>query len=60
MDPVTASINPFPQDVRAAFQVYIEDPAYVNRECIEYSNWRQLYIFLDDPELKPATQAELR
>ena len=60
MDPIIASINPFPNDVRTAFQVYIQDPSYINRERIKYSNWRQLHFFLNDPTLKLATQAESR
>jgi hypothetical protein len=57
---VVASINPFPNNVHIAFQAYIQDPAYVNRERIEYSKWHQIQCFLDNPELKPTTQAESR
>jgi hypothetical protein len=60
MDPIIALINPFPNDVRNAFQAYIKPPGYVNRERIEYSKWRQLHFYLDDFTLKLATQAELR
>jgi hypothetical protein len=60
MDPIIASINPFPNDVRIAFQAYIQEPSYINRERIEYSKWRQLHIFLNDPTLKPTTPAESR
>jgi hypothetical protein len=28
------SINPFPNDVRLAFQAYIQDPSHINRERI--------------------------
>jgi hypothetical protein len=55
-----ASINPFPNDVRIAFQNYIQEPTYVNRERIEYSKWQQLHFFLDTPDLKPEGQAESR
>ena len=60
MDPIIGSITPFPNDVRTAFQAYIQDPTYVNCERIEYSKWHQLHLFLDDPTLKPATIAETR
>ena len=29
---VIASINPFPNDVRIAFQEFISEPGYVNQE----------------------------
>lgn len=60
MEPIIASINPFPNVVRTAFQAYIQGIGYINRERIEYSKWRQLHFFLDDPTLKPATQADSR
>ena len=59
MDPIIASINPFPHDVRTAFQAYIQDPSYINRERIEYSKWRQLHFYLNDPTMKLNTQEEL-
>jgi hypothetical protein len=37
MDNSTASINPFTNDVRIAFQSYIQGPNYVNRERIPYA-----------------------
>src|SRR5690242_17083989 len=40
MDNSIASINPFPNDVRIAFQSYIQGPNYVNRERIPYAKWR--------------------
>jgi hypothetical protein len=52
------SINPFPNDARLAFQSYIQDPDYINRERIPYAKWRQMHIFIDDPALKPANPAE--
>ena len=54
------SINPFPNDVRTAYQAYIQSPQYSNRERIEYSKWRQLHFFIDDPTLKPTTPTESR
>jgi hypothetical protein len=47
-----ASINPFPNDVRSAFQDYIHQPEYSNRARIPYANWRQMHIFLT-PNQKP-------
>lgn len=59
---VIASINPFPNDVRIAFQEFIQEPNYVNRERIEYSKWQRLHVFLAEPDLKPknATDSRLR
>ena len=53
-----ASINPFPRDVRNAFQDYIQDPQYNNRKHIPYPKWRRIYIFLDDPSIKPENPAD--
>ena len=60
MEPSTALINPFPNDVRSAFKAYIESPTYTNRERIEYTKWRQLHILLDNPDRKPRNPAESR
>lgn len=57
---VIASINPFPNDTRIAFQSFIQSQGYVNRERIEYAKWRQLHIFLDDPNIKPRNPTESR
>jgi Integrase zinc binding domain len=57
---IIASINPFPNDTRIAFQSFIQGPGYINRERIDYAKWRQLHIFLDEPNLKPQNQAESR
>ena len=46
------SINPFPNDVRTAYQAYIQSPQYSNRDRIEYSKWRQLHFFINNPTLK--------
>jgi hypothetical protein len=58
MAAVIASINPFPSDVRTAYEAYIRSPQYSNRERIEYSKWHQLYFFLQNPTSKPATSTE--
>ena len=57
---VIASVNPFPNDIRNAFQSFIQSPNYINRERIAYAKWRQLHLFLDDPDLKPQSQTESR
>lgn len=59
-DAIVASINPFPNDIRIAFQCYIQAPGYINRERIEYSKWVRLHHFLDNPNLKPESQTESR
>ena len=60
MDPTIAYINPFPQDVRTAFQTYIHSFSYVNRERLDYLKYQQLLLYLQNPQLKPVTQAESR
>ena len=60
MEPATALINPFPNDVRNAFQAYIESPTYTDRERIEYTKWRELHVLLDNPDRKPRNRAESR
>ena len=50
---VIASINPFPNDVRIAFQSYIQSPDYINRERVPYEKWNRMHIHLDTPDLKP-------
>ena len=60
MDSSTASINPFPNDVRNAFEAYIHDSKYTNRERIEYSKWCELHILLDNPHKKPQNPTESR
>ena len=49
-----AAINPFPNDVRAAFDSYITSPQYSrrNRERIPYERWCQMCKFLTNPTLK--------
>ena len=53
-------INPFPNDVRIAFQSYIKDPNYVNRERIPYEKWHRMHEHLDMPNLKPDNPADSR
>jgi hypothetical protein len=55
-----AAINPFPNDVRAAFDSYIKSPQYSkrNRERIPYAKWCQMRIFLTNPTLKPQNPTE--
>ena len=60
MEATTAAINPFPNDVRSAFEAYVQSPTYANRERIEYSKWRELHILLDNPHNKPRNQTESR
>jgi hypothetical protein len=60
MDNTITSINPFPNDVRTAFQTYIQSPGYSNRERIPHAKWRQLHIFIDAPHLKPENPVESR
>jgi hypothetical protein len=55
--PIIASINPFPNDVRIAFQAYIQDPKYINRERIPYEKWHRIHRHLDNPTLKPENAA---
>ena len=53
-----AAINPFPNDVRAAFNSYIKSPQYCNREWIPYVKWCQMRTFLTDSTLKPQNPTE--
>jgi hypothetical protein len=41
-----ASINPFPNDVRTAFEAYISNPTYYNREQLPYTKWHQMHTIL--------------
>jgi hypothetical protein len=52
-----ASINPFPNDVRIAFDEYINSTNYINWERIEFNTWHQLHVYIEYPNLKTATQA---
>jgi hypothetical protein len=58
--PTIASINPFPNDVRIAFQAYIQDPKYINRERIPYEKWHRIHVHLDNPTLKPENPVDSR
>jgi len=55
-----ALINPFPNDVRIAFQSFIEGPNYVNRERILYDKWHRMHVHLDKPDLKPEDPIDSR
>ncbi|KFY81192.1 hypothetical protein V499_00018 [Pseudogymnoascus sp. VKM F-103] len=43
------SINPFPYDVRTAFEAYISSPTYYNREQFSHQKWSQIRTILEDP-----------
>jgi hypothetical protein len=43
-----ALINPFPHDVRTAFEAYISNTTYYNRE--QPTKWRSMLIILNNPE----------
>ncbi|KFY96373.1 hypothetical protein V500_02472, partial [Pseudogymnoascus sp. VKM F-4518 (FW-2643)] len=58
--PTIASINPFPNDVRIAFQAYTQDPKYINRERIPYEKWHRIHVHLDNPTLKPENPVDSR
>jgi hypothetical protein len=57
---IVASINPFPNEVRIAFQSYIQGPDYVNRERIPYEKWNRMHLHLDTPDLKPENPTDSR
>ena len=44
-----ASINPFPHDVRTAFEAYISSTTYYNREQLADEKWHCMCLILDDP-----------
>jgi hypothetical protein len=43
-----ALINPFPNDVRTAFEAYISSTTYYNREQLPYEKWDQMRTILYD------------
>jgi transposase len=52
-----ASINPFPNDVRTAFEAYISSPTYSNREQLSYNKWDDIHTILRNPTaFKPTDQ----
>jgi hypothetical protein len=55
-----ASINPFPNEVRIAFQAYIQGPNYINSERIPYEKWNRMHLHLDTPDLKPENPTDSR
>ncbi|RFU30752.1 hypothetical protein B7463_g5574, partial [Scytalidium lignicola] len=52
------SINPFPNDVRNAFQEYITSDTYINRDRIQPQHWQRIHVFVDNPTLKPDNQTD--
>lgn len=52
--------NPFPNDVRRAFDEFIHSDSYSNRERIEYSKWVRLHIHLDQSDLIPESKVDSR
>jgi hypothetical protein len=44
-----ASINPFPNDVRTAFEAYISSSTYYNREQLSHAKWSQIRTILENP-----------
>ena len=47
------SINPFPSDVRRAFEAFISSDTYHNHEQLSYERWQRIHIILSNPSLKP-------
>jgi hypothetical protein len=63
MDNTIASINPFPNDVRTAFQAYIqsEDGSQTgNRERIILAKQQRIYTFLNSPHIKAIDAIDAR
>jgi hypothetical protein len=55
-----ASINPFPNDVRTAFEAYISSPTYSNREQLSYKKWDDIRTILQNPTaFKPTDQESM-
>ena len=44
-----ASINPFPHDVRTAFEAYISSTTYYNWEQFTYKKWLSMHAILNNP-----------
>jgi hypothetical protein len=44
-----ASINPFPNDVRTAFEAYISSSTYYNREQLPHAKWSLIRTILENP-----------
>lgn len=57
-NPTIAQINPFPQDVRTAFQTYIHSLSYINRERMDYLKYCQLLYYLQNPLSKATNPIE--
>jgi hypothetical protein len=56
-----ASINPFPNDVRTAFEAYISNPTYYNRGQLNSQARKDLSIGVqqEDPTMAPIFESEL-
>ncbi|KFY32496.1 hypothetical protein V493_00139, partial [Pseudogymnoascus sp. VKM F-4281 (FW-2241)] len=54
------SINPFPNDVRAAFEAYMSSTTYYNREQLSYDKWERICVILQNPTAFKATYKEAK
>ena len=54
------SINPFPNDVRTAFEAYISSTTYYNREQLSYDKWERICTILQNPTAFKATHKEAK
>jgi hypothetical protein len=54
------SINPFPNDVRTAFEAYISSTTYYNREQLSYDKWEHICAILQNPTAFKATYTEAK
>ena len=52
------SINPFPNDVRTAFEAYISSTTYYNREQLSYDKWDRIRTILQNPTAFKPTDKE--
>jgi hypothetical protein len=43
------SINPFPSTVRTAFEAYLSNPTYSNREQLSNQKWNDIHTILHNP-----------
>ena len=57
---MATAINPFPNDVRKAFQDLISAPGYQNKERIPYDKWHRIHVFLDNPQTRPDNPTDSR
>ena len=52
-------VNPFPSDVRRAFEAYMSSNTYYNREQISYEKWQHMRIILNNPLLNQRIEKAL-